>query len=65
VTILTGDASEPFYGPIADALAAWIPGARQTHLPGMGHASPITESGPVADAIRAALTGDPSRSPRP
>lgn len=64
-TILTGDASETFYRPIADALVAWIPGARQTHLRGMGHASPITESGPIADAIRAALTGDPAGSRRP
>ncbi len=58
-TIVTGDASEPFYSPIADALAARIAGARRVHLPGMTHASPITDPAPVADAIRAALaTGE-------
>ncbi len=54
-TILTGDASEPFYRPIADALAGRIPGARRVHLPGMAHASPITEPGPIAAAIRSGL----------
>ena len=55
VTIITGDASEPFYRPIADALAGRIPGARRVHLPGMAHASPITEPGPIAAAIRSGL----------
>jgi O-succinylbenzoic acid--CoA ligase len=55
VTILTGDASEPFYRPIADALAVRIPGARRAHLPGMAHASPITEPGPIAAAIRSSM----------
>ena len=44
VTILTGGASEPFYAPIADALAARIPGARagyprRPHAPRAHHAS--------------------------
>jgi pimeloyl-ACP methyl ester carboxylesterase len=55
VTILTGDASEPFYRPIADALAARIPTARRIHLRGMAHASPITDPGPIAAAIRVSL----------
>ena len=55
VTILTGGASEPFYAPIADALALRIPGARRDTLSGLGHPSPITQPGPVAAAIRAAL----------
>jgi pimeloyl-ACP methyl ester carboxylesterase len=55
VTIVTGDASQPFYRPIADALAARIPGTRRVHLPGMTHASPITDPSPIADVIRAAL----------
>lgn len=55
VMLLTGDASEPFYGPLADALAALIPGARRTILPGLRHTSPITHAGPVAAAVRAAL----------
>lgn len=55
VSILTGDASEPFYRPIADAVAARIPGARRSHLPGMAHASPITDPAPIAAAIRSSL----------
>ncbi len=55
VAILTGGASEPIYGPIADALAARIPGAHRDTLDGLGHASPITQPAPVAAAIRRAL----------
>ncbi len=55
-TIMTGDASDPFYRPIAEALTARIDGARLTPSPGMKHASPITEPIPIAAAIRAALT---------
>ncbi|MFL5643905.1 MAG: alpha/beta fold hydrolase [Chloroflexota bacterium] len=60
VTIVTGDASQPFYRPIADALADRMPGARRIHLPGMSHASPITDPGPIADVIRAALEDRPA-----
>jgi len=69
VTILTGGASEPFYGPIADALAARIPGAGRDTLDGLVHHSPITQPAPVAAAIRAALASaglvldSPSTSP--
>ena len=55
VTILTGDASEPFYRPIADALATRIPAPAGSHLPGMAHASPITDPAPIAAAIRSSL----------
>jgi 3-oxoadipate enol-lactonase len=55
VTILTGDASEPFYRPIAEALVDRIPGAREVRLPGLSHASPITDPGPIAGAVTAAL----------
>lgn len=55
VTILTGGASEPFYAPIADALAARIPGARRDTLDGLGHPAPITAPAPLAAAIRVAL----------
>lgn len=55
VALLTGDASEPFYAPLADALAARIPGARRVRLAGLRHTSPIIEAGAVAEAVRAAL----------
>jgi O-succinylbenzoic acid--CoA ligase len=55
VTIVTGAASEPFYAPIADALAARIPGARRVDLPGRRHTAPITEPDAIAGAVRAAL----------
>jgi o-succinylbenzoate---CoA ligase len=55
VAIFTGSASEPFYAPIADALAARIPGARRVDLPGLRHTAPISDPGPVAAAVRAAL----------
>ena len=54
-TILTGGASEPFYLPIAEALTARIPGARQMDLAGMTHASPISDPAPIAEAVIAAL----------
>jgi O-succinylbenzoic acid--CoA ligase len=60
VTIVTGDASQPFYRPIADALASRIPGTRRINIPGMAHASPITDPGPIAAAVRAALEGPPA-----
>ncbi len=55
VTIVTGDASEPFYRPIAKALVGRIPGARHVLLPGMTHASPISDPAPIARAILTAL----------
>ncbi len=55
VTVLTGDASEALYRPIADALVDRIPGARWVPLPAVTHASPITDPGPIAAAVRAAL----------
>ncbi|MES2211244.1 MAG: alpha/beta fold hydrolase [Chloroflexota bacterium] len=54
--VLTGDASEPFYAPIADALVARVPGARRIRVTGLGHAGPITDPAAVASAIRGALT---------
>ena len=55
VTILNGSASEPFYAPIADALAERIPGTARRTLDGLAHPSPITNPAPVAAAVRAAL----------
>jgi O-succinylbenzoic acid--CoA ligase len=55
ITILTGAASEPFYAPIADALAGRISGARRVDLPGLRHTAPISEPHAVAAAVRAAL----------
>jgi pimeloyl-ACP methyl ester carboxylesterase len=53
--MVTGGASEPFYAPLADALAERIPGARRGTLEGLTHTSPITQPGAVAPAVRAAL----------
>ena len=61
VTILTGGASEPFYGPIADALAVRIPGARRDTLDGLSHPSPITQPTPVAAASARRSRGRPRR----
>jgi pimeloyl-ACP methyl ester carboxylesterase len=55
VTLLTGGASESFYAPIADAVAARIPGAIRDTLPGLAHPAPITEPARVAAAVHAAL----------
>lgn len=55
VTLLTGDASEPFYGPIADALVGRIAGAQRVRLSGLGHAGPITAPARVAEVAIAAL----------
>ena len=55
VLVLTGGASEPFYVPIADALARRIPGARRATLDGLAHPAPITAPRRVADAIRVFL----------
>ena len=55
VAILTGGASEPFYTPLADAVAMRIPGARRETLPGLNHASPITEPAVVAATVRTFL----------
>jgi len=65
VTIATGEASEPFYRPIADTLAERIPGARRIHLPAMAHASPITDPAPFAAAIRSSLAGAGLIQPAP
>jgi pimeloyl-ACP methyl ester carboxylesterase len=55
VAIVTGGASEPFYAPLADTLAARIPGARRLELEGARHASPITDPAPLAAMIRSFL----------
>ena len=55
VTLLTGDASEPFYRPITEALLRRIPGSRHVALAGLAHTSPITDPVPVASAVVAAL----------
>jgi len=68
VTLLTGDASEPFYRPITEALEGRIHGSRHLRLTGLTHAAPITDPAPIAEAVRAALAAagvirpDPSPS---
>ena len=68
VTILTGSASDAFYAPIADALAARIPRARRAILDGLSHVSPITQPAIIGGAVRSALASagiviDPERAP--
>ena len=55
VTVVTGAESDAFYAPLADALAARVPGARREALPGMTHPSPITEPAAFAAAVRTFL----------
>lgn len=51
-TIATGDASDAFYAPIADALAATIgPNATRAHLAGLAHMAPITDAAIIADLV--------------
>jgi O-succinylbenzoic acid--CoA ligase len=52
VVLATGGASDDFYAPIADALAAAIPGSRRVVLPGLRHVAPITDPAPIAELIR-------------
>ena len=54
-TILTGSASDAFYGPIADALAVRIPGARRAAIEDLAHPAPITDAVRFADAVRHAI----------
>ena len=55
VLLLTGDASDPFYAPVADEVARRVPGALRATLEGLAHPAPITRPSPVADAVRAFL----------
>ena len=54
-TVLTGDASDPLYRSIAEALVVRIPGGQHVHLRGMTHAAPIIDPAPIAEAVTAAL----------
>jgi O-succinylbenzoic acid--CoA ligase len=58
VILATGDASEPFYAPIADAAAALMPRAVRSRLPGLRHNAPITQPAAIAELVRQALAGD-------
>ncbi len=50
VVIASGDASEPFYAPIADALAARIgPRATRIRMPDLRHPAPITDPVVIAE----------------
>ena len=66
VTLATGDASEPFYAPIADALAARVgPRAERIHLPGLRHPAPITDPSAIAGLILSRLDGTTSLETHP
>lgn len=53
--LATGSASQPFYAPIADALAARIGPATRIALDGLRHPAPITDPAPIADLVLALL----------
>jgi O-succinylbenzoic acid--CoA ligase len=52
VTLVTGDASEPFYAVIADCAAEVLQAARREHLPEAGHPAPITQPAVLAELLR-------------
>lgn len=62
VVLVTGGVSDAFYAPIAEALAAVIPGATRVTLPGLRHTAPITDPATFATLIRTslALRGGPA-----
>jgi pimeloyl-ACP methyl ester carboxylesterase len=64
VVLGTGGASEPFYDPIARAIAERIPGARVDVLPDLRHHAPILSAGPVAALIRPLLVLRPPHQER-
>jgi pimeloyl-ACP methyl ester carboxylesterase len=51
VVLATGGASDDFYAPIADALAAAIHGSRRVVLPGLRHVAPVTDPAPFAGLL--------------
>ncbi len=56
--ILTGEASERFYRPIADAVAERIGGAAtRVHLPDLRHMAPVTDPSAVGEAVQRYLDG--------
>ncbi len=59
VLLLTGDASDAFYAPLADELARRIPGALRVTLDGLAHPGPIVRPGRVAEAVRDFLESAP------
>ena len=61
VTIVTGEASEPFYAAIAAALTKAIAAAGHREIPGARHDAPITQPARFAEIVRIAL----ARSSRP
>ena len=61
MTIVTGEASEPFYAAIAAALTKAIATAGQRGMPGARHDAPITQPARFAEIVRIAL----ARSSRP
>ena len=57
VVLATGSASDDFYAPIADSLAAAIPGSQRVVLAGLRHVAPITDPAPIAELIEKTYRG--------
>jgi O-succinylbenzoic acid--CoA ligase len=56
VVIVTGEASRPIYRPLAEALAARVPGVLRVAVPGRAHTWPLTDPRGFAEAVRSSLT---------
>jgi pimeloyl-ACP methyl ester carboxylesterase len=52
VTLVTGDASEPFYAVMADCAAEVLQGATRARLPEARHHAPITQPAALAELLR-------------
>jgi pimeloyl-ACP methyl ester carboxylesterase len=61
VTLVTGDASEPFYASIADVAAAVLPNAARVRLPSRRHHAPITQPEAIAELVRKAARDEAGR----
>ncbi len=55
VALVEGTGSPPVIGAVLDVLAARLPDARRTAIPGAAHMAPVTHPDAVAAAIRAIL----------
>ena len=65
VTLVTGDASAPFYASIADAAAGLLPLATRIRLPQLRHEAPISQPAALAELVHDAVLGRPPSAELP